>query len=350
VIDRSRPRICLFSERIARPFDEGFKNVALAIIRELSKRADLLALTAFGQDVPEYGIVNLRANRGLLSVELGGAIRDFSPELLCYIPTASYTLPSFLRARVLEWYARGARVDMIALQPRTLGLMARALVPLVRPDYVWVQSPGSRAELEALGCRVGILPSGVDTERFRPVRPAVKARLRAEHGISGEEFVVLHVGHINPNRNVETLGRVQELPGCQAVLAGSTSTPQDAELVSRLRDKGVRVYTGYLEHVEELYQMADCYFFPVASPTGCIEMPLSILEAMASDLPVVTTRYGGVPSAFSEAGGLLYGEDAEELLVQVKAARHLAGPGARHDVEPFTWGAILERTLLREGL
>ena len=51
--DMSRPRICVFSERLATPFDEGIKNVALAVIRELSCDHSLLPLTTFGEDVPK---------------------------------------------------------------------------------------------------------------------------------------------------------------------------------------------------------------------------------------------------------------------------------------------------------
>ena len=163
-------RVCVLSERLAPPFDEGIKNVALSIIRELSRDHSLLALTAFGQDVPEYGIRNLRAGKSLISVALGRAIRAFGPDIIAYIPTASHTLASFLRTRVLGWYAPGARVHMIALQPRSLGWGGRFLVPRLRPHRVWVQSDRSAALLRSAGCQVGMFPGGVDSERFRPSR------------------------------------------------------------------------------------------------------------------------------------------------------------------------------------
>lgn len=223
--DLSRPRICVFSERLAPPFDEGIKNVALAVIRELSRDHSLLSLTTFGEDVPESGIRNLRAGKSLISTALRRAIRTFSPEIIVYIPTASHTLASFLRARVLGWYAPRARVHMIALQPRSLGRTGRLLIPRLCPHQAWVQSDRSAALLRSLGCRVGMFPGGVDGARFRPVSSQARVSLRAHYDLPEDAFVVLHVGHINANRNVELLSRVQELSGCQAVLAGSTSTP-----------------------------------------------------------------------------------------------------------------------------
>ena len=346
--DTSRPRICVFSERLAPPFDEGIKNLALAVIRELSRDHSLLALTTFGEDVPEHGIRNVRAGKSLISVELGRAIRRFGPDIICYIPTASHTLASFLRARVLGWYAGGARVHLVALQPRLLGRAGRSLIPWLCPQRVWVQSDRSAGLLRSVGCRVGILPGGVDTGHFHPVSPETKASLRDRYGLPVDSFILLHVGHINANRNVELLSRVHGLRGCQAVLVGSTSTPQDGALVDRMRERGVVVVTSFVDHVEEFYQLSDCYFFPVVSSTGCIEMPLSILEAMACDLPVVTTRYGGVTQQFPGGDGFLYGDDAEALLEQVEVARSTREPGTRRMVEPFTWRAVLQRTLLCE--
>jgi len=344
----SRLRICVFSERLAPPFDEGIKNLATAVICELSRRHTVLSLTAFGEDVPEYGIRNVRAGKSLIDRDLAKSIRGFDPHIICYIPTASHTLASFLRARVLGCYARGSRVHMVALQPRRLGRVERMLIRRLCPHRVWVQSDRSAELLRSIGCRVGMLPGGVDTERFRPVPASTKAGLRARHGLSEDEFIVLHAGHINANRNVEVLSNVQHLAGCRAVLLGSTSTPQDAGLVERLRGSGVLVITEYLERVEEWYQLADCYLFPVLSATGSIEVPLSVLEAMACNLPVVTTRYGGLVGQFSGAVGLLYGDDGDALIDQVTAAMTVDDAGTRALVEPFTWETILSNTILAE--
>ena len=62
-------RICLFSERMAPPFDEGIKNTALQLARGFAVAQgagdghDVLTLTTFGRDVPELGIRNMPANR-----------------------------------------------------------------------------------------------------------------------------------------------------------------------------------------------------------------------------------------------------------------------------------------------
>ena len=123
---------------MAPPFDEGIKNLALAVIRELSQDHEVLALTCLGQDMPEHGIRNVRAGRSLISAELARVVRGFDPDIVCYIPTASYTLASFLRAKVLSYYARRACVHMVALQPRPLGRLERFLISRLCPCRLWV--------------------------------------------------------------------------------------------------------------------------------------------------------------------------------------------------------------------
>jgi glycosyltransferase involved in cell wall biosynthesis len=344
-----RRRAIVFSELLAPPFDEGFKNLALAMIREMGRDREVLGLTNFGADVPEYGIRKVTAGKHLFSTDLRSAVRDFAPDDIYYIPTASHTLSSFMRARVLKWYASRARVHLVVLQPRPLNGLARFLIPHLSPDKIWAQSRRSVSLLRTLDQDVGVMPGGVDTERFRPVDAAVKSSLRREFDLAEDAFIVLHVGHIKAKRNVELLCRVQkEIPGVQVVLVGSTSTEQDGELARRITGRGVRIITDYLPHIQQMYQLADCYLFPVLADTGSIEIPLSMLESLACDVPVVTTRYGGMEQQFPDSETLRYADDADGLIRAVAAVREQSPTGMRMQVEPFGWRAVLEKSILAD--
>ena len=336
----NKHRICLLCNRLTPPFDEGFKNLSLSLVRELSRDHDVLALTTSGEGSLELRVRRVRAGRSLLSIPLWRAIRAFRPEIIYYVPTASYTLFSFLRARVLGLYGRGAKVQMIAPQPRPLGTLARAIIPRVCPDFVWVQSPQSEKSLAELGCRVGLLSSGVDLDRFRPISREAKEALRRRHGLSSDAYIVTHVGHVNRNRNAHVLARLQREADCQVILAGSTSTPQDQRLAGELEAAGVRVLATYLPEIQEIYQLSDCYCFPVHAESGCIEMPLSVLEAMACDLKVVTTRYGVLPWRFAQGDGLFYADDDDALVACLRAAREEPPADTRRMVEPFSWQRV----------
>ena len=99
--------------------------------------------------------------------------------------------------------------------------------------------------------------------------------------------------------------------------------------------------TTYVESIDEIYSMADCYIFPVSINHGAIEIPLSIIEAMSCNLPILTTRFGGVPDIFNEKDGLFYVESNEEM---VKCLRNVLKPNfqvnTRKHVLPYSWENI----------
>ena len=340
-------RICILSERMVPPFDEGIKNYAWQLVQGLAKYHDVLALTAMAHDVPELGIENVAADKLLLSPRLLRRFRAFRPELVLYVPTACATLFSFVRTRVLKALAGGVPTVLIALQPRQYGPLSRTLMPRLQPDLLLVQSESTRAPLQRIGCRAAALPPGVDTHRFRPVDPSERRRLRLRFGFPEDAFIVLHVGHLNRGRNVQALARVQQempLPHTQVVVVGSTSTPHDAGLVAELSGAGVRVIGDYVADIAQLYQLSDCYVFPVSSETSSIDVPLSVLEAMACSLRVVTTRFGGLDSLFSSGPGLNYVQDADEIPAGVRACASQPSK-TREMVAPYDWSLTAARLL-----
>jgi len=192
-------------------------------------------------------------------------------------------------------------------------------------------------ELRHIPCPVHFLPSGVDTSRFVPVDDARKKDLRRKHGVDEGAFVVLHVGHINRGRNVQIFETVARVGDIQVMLVGSTSTPHDEDLARQLKQAGVRLIREYVPHIEEIYQLADAYIFPVVSEDAAIGVPLSVLEAMACNLPVVTTPFGGLPGIFPKGNGFVYFNGENDLPASIDAVRRLQQSSTRGMVEPYDW-------------
>jgi glycosyltransferase involved in cell wall biosynthesis len=126
---------------------------------------------------------------------------------------------------------------------------------------------------------------------------------------------VLHVGHLKSSRNLDVLKAVKRhLPEAEVVLAVSSSTVPNQRVVNELEEAGVRIINRYVPHIEELYQLADCYLFPVKDTQGCAELPLSVLEALACGLRVVTRRFGALPDIFPSEECICYYDTVDELL------------------------------------
>jgi UDP-glucose:(heptosyl)LPS alpha-1,3-glucosyltransferase len=141
---------------------------------------------------------------------------------------------------------------------------------------------------------VAVLHSGVDVERFHPARRSSDGPVvRAELGLEPDQPVVLLVGTGFRRKGVDTLleiWRREPPPGAALVVVGN-----DQHLGARTRAArelpGPVVFTGPRRDVERLYAAADLFALP-SLHEGC---PVAILEALASGLPVVTSRATGAP-------------------------------------------------------
>jgi glycosyltransferase involved in cell wall biosynthesis len=353
-------RICVFSERLKRPYDEGIKNFAVHLMRALAPTNDVLALTCGGLTDPEYGIENIEVNRLLLSARLSERIREFQPQAIVYVPTACGTMFSFARARVLRHYGRtprqrdvdavarlsgegvpDARMVLIVLQPRHYSALGRYVIHRLAPDWVFAQSVRTSDLLRSLGCRTALFPPAVDTERFHPASPAEKEMLRARYGIPASARVVSHVGHLQSERNLKHFLAFQALPGYHAVVVASTSTLQDEHIKETLRTAGTTVVDTYVPNIEDIYRLSDLYLFLPEQETAAIEMPLSVLEAMACNLPVICTPFGGLPDFFCAGDGLFYWDSKAQLGDLVATALSTTS-ATRTLVEPYTWAAAAQ--------
>jgi len=162
----------------------------------------------------------------------------------------------------------------------------------------WAREISLPAELMAV--------SGVDVERFIPVSDSSKKVLRQELGLPLDKIIVLHVGHLKEDRSLTELLKAQIHPDIQVVVIGSTTTKQSDELVRQLETANCIVIRRYQPKIETYYQSADCYVFPTMDHKAAVQIPLSILEAMATNLPIITTRFGGLPDFFPEVKGFTY--------------------------------------------
>jgi glycosyltransferase involved in cell wall biosynthesis len=176
------------------------------------------------------------------------------------------------------------------------------------------------ARASALANKVTVIPQGVVLQDRRPSRPM------------GDGCTFLLPAGLRPVKNVlfplEPLARLADrFPGLRLVLAGPELDPQYASRVlARLQEFGFARHMGAVAHEEmaALYRQAD-----VVLNTSLFEggMANSLLEGMASGLPVLASNVEGNRSLVTEGvTGLLYRDTGEFF---VKAARLAAEPSLR---------------------
>jgi glycosyltransferase involved in cell wall biosynthesis len=232
-------------------------------------------------------------------------------------------------------------------------LATRYLVQLHnRCTVTFCPTPSYAAMLRQWGIRrIEVLGRGVDTALFHSGRrsPATRAR----YGLAEWERVLLYVGRLSTEKNLDRLVETAEaLPDCRLVIVGDG--PERATLATRLPASAV--LTGFLHGVDlaAVYATADLFVFPSLTETfGQV-----VQEAMASGLPVVAMRASGVPDIVRHGvTGVLREPDdhagwlgAIDLLLASPHLRREMGARARHQVEGCTWTGIFDRLIARYAL
>jgi len=178
-----------------------------------------------------------------------------------------------------------------------------------------------RAELRASGFRrLRVVSRGVDTRLFDPARRSES--LRRDWGVGPQDTVVICVGRLAPEKNLDGLlaayrAMRERDPAARLVLVGEG--PERARLQQACPDAifaGVRRGEDLAAH----YASADVFLFPSLTETFGNVVP----EAMASGLAVVGHHYAAAAQVLRGGeNGLLvpFGDDA----AFAAAARSLAG-------------------------
>jgi phosphatidylinositol alpha 1,6-mannosyltransferase len=211
----------------------------------------------------------------------------------------------------------------------------------------YVPTPSLAREVRGWGIeRVAVLGRGVDAAHFRPDRRALATRQR--HGLAADDVVLLYVGRVSAEKNLGLLARTAAaLPRGRLVIVGDG--PERASLAAALPPTSI--VTGFLqgEELADIYAAADIFVFPSLTDTfGQV-----VQEAMASGLPVVGMRAGGVQDIIQHGvTGLLCEPDQPETwmtavryLIDSAHTRRLMGLNARHHVAARGWETIFARML-----
>jgi UDP-glucose:(heptosyl)LPS alpha-1,3-glucosyltransferase len=213
-----------------------------------------------------------------------------------------------------------------------LAIERRQYAPTGRAIVLAVSELSRREILESYpdmpSARVAVLHYGVDVERFHPARRSSDGPpIRAELGLGAAQPVVMLVGSGFRRKGVDTLldiWRRDPPAGAALVVVGN-----DQYLAARQREaRGVTgpvVFTGPRRDVERLYAAADVFALP-SIHEGC---PVAILEALASGVPVVTSRATGAPEILTGALATLLVDDPRDAHAIAERLRAALEPARR---------------------
>jgi len=186
-------------------------------------------------------------------------------------------------------------------------------------DSLVTNSPAIQEFLQEIGVntRIEYIPNGVNLERFRPADTAALQRgrqaLRERLGIAPQHQVVATVGAVMPRKGpdlaIEAWRRLLgSHPDTHLLLIGPRADQYDPRLAAFARKLDSLVsssaapqrvhFSGQVDDVENWLRAADLFVLP----TKREGTPNSVLEAMATGLPAVVSRYTGLSAAIGTPG------------------------------------------------
>lgn len=221
---------------------------------------------------------------------------------------------------------------------RVLGERALVTRALRRADAVIVPSAFTAERVATRFGRHAVVTPLAPSSDMAPPAASEVARVRARHGLP--DLFVLHVGTVEPRKDVPGLARACRRAGVPLVLAGARA-PRSAV------PAGAR-HLGYVSRADlaPLYGSATV----VAFPSRYEGFGLPPLEAMGCGAPVVATRVASLPEVLGDAAWLVppgddeqLGRAIKELLADADRREEMSEAG-RKRAAAFSWAATAAAT------
>lgn len=196
-------------------------------------------------------------------------------------------------------------VPMLATIHVALGSGWRWLLPIMRglrgADALTAVSDDLARRFGRLAGRpIETIPTGVDLERFRPVERT-----------AGSPFTIGIAARLHPvKRHRDALAAMRILAAhglqCRLLIAGEGNCRPEIEALAKGFDVEI---LGAVEDMPAFLHRLDAFLLP-SDHEGT---PAALLEAMASGLPCIATRVGGMPALLGDAGILVPRRDPEAI-------------------------------------
>lgn len=317
--------------------------------------------------MPPSGLTDRLDQIGVRWSHLGIERGEYTPRIVTGLrsqlarlrPTVihSHTLPANFAARAVRPMLRGPvlvtsahnvwegdwkRMLFYRLTDRVADLTTNCSVAAVE-RYVRIKAAPAH--------RIRYMPNGIDTERFRP-DPQLRQAKRQELQL-GDAFTWLAVGRMTEQKdwpNVLEAARQALGPDDRLLIVGDGELRASVE--QGIADRGLEdrvLHLGTRTDIPELMRAADGYLMGSAWEG----LPIVLLEASASGLPIVATDVGGNDQLVKpdETGWLVQPRDPEALAEGMRALRGLEpqrraqlGAAARaHVAERYSMAAIAGR-------
>jgi len=189
------------------------------------------------------------------------------------------------------------------------------------------------------------ISNGIDTERFRPAIGAQRKQARSELGMPADAFVIGGVGRLVSQKNFLLFLKVasnilKHYPEVRFAIAGTG--PLEPILQAEAENLGISsqiIFLGHVSNRQSLYHALDILLI-----TSDFEgTPMTLLEAMASGIPVVASGVDGIAEVCSDGVNSLLAHPGDSAAFEKSLLRLIQDETLRGDLASAGRQTILER-------
>lgn len=283
------------------------------------------------------------------------ALKDFDPDVIHLTTPGVLIFSTLLFARLLRKALLLSYHTHLPVYTRNYGLgFCQSLVWTMlrmqhnRADFTLTTSPQLCEELVQNGFeRVGLWRKGIDTAVFDPKYKSAEMRNRLSDG-NPDDPLLIYVGRIGAEKNLQFFKPLMErFPQCRLALVGDGPIREELEILLA----GTKTHFAGILHGQELseaFASADIFVMPSESET----LGFVVLESMASGVPVVGAKAGGIPDIINDnVNGYLFEpgslDDCEKLVRNLlidPTLRKQMGTEARNEANKWSWRASAAAT------
>ena len=247
---------------------------------------------------------------------LDSVLKECEPDVIhTHLHVLRYALPSMLLRKRIAMVHTVHNLAEREIEPRARLIQRYALTHGVEPVAVAEEVAGSLSKLYGVRhCRV--IANSIPTDLY--ANPQIPRReWRAKHGFQDSDVLFVCVARFAPQKNHALLlesfaqGPASD-PRAHLVLVGEGNLRADLEEhAGKLNLDGRVHFLGLRSDIPDVLGAMDVFVLSSDYEGN----PLSVLEAMASGLPIVSTAVGGVPNLFEtgKEGFLVPARDPQGL-------------------------------------
>jgi UDP-glucose:(heptosyl)LPS alpha-1,3-glucosyltransferase len=203
---------------------------------------------------------------------------------------------------------------------------------------------------------VTVIYNGVNLCEFDVAhRNTWRKKIRSDLGVRDDDFLFLFVGNDFRRKGLETLIKVlSKMPkqSTKLIVLGHDAVEQQffVSLAGTLGLTERVFFIGHSQEVNRFYVAGDAFVFPTLYEA----FGLAILEAMASGLPVITSKAAGAAELIAHGVNGLLLDDPKDEDQLINAMRYMSeneslcrrlGESARQKAKNHSWDNVADKTL-----